>query len=265
MNPSPCAPILVMKFGGAALSSTSGLLNAARIVIERATEGFRPVVVVSAMGRETDRLLSLAREVSTLGAPDLELDTVLAAGEQVSAGLFALALRSRGHDAKSLLAHQLPLLTDGRPGDARIVHVETRELLANLLNGMIPVVAGFQGVTASGRIVTLGRGGSDTTAVAIAGALRAYTCEFYKDVDGVYTMDPKQEPEAVKFDVMTYSAMSGLADRGAKVLHGKAVSLAESLKVPLHVRSAFVPRTEGGTWIGPLPQTLTVKSGEAYA
>jgi aspartate kinase len=253
MNRETCKTI-VMKFGGASLATPDHIRRAARRVAARRAEGFRPVVVVSAMGRETDRLLSLAaelREGESAPAGRLseiaELDVALAAGEQVSAGLMALAINLQGVPAQSFLAHQLPLRTDGAFGDARITRIETQALREVLARDEVPVVAGFQGVSDAGRVVTLGRGGSDTTAVALAAALEAVSCEFYKDVDGVHAADPKLDPSAPKLAHISYDRMRALTGNGARILHTQAVALADSLGVRLHVRSAF--RDEPGTWI----------------
>ena len=234
-NPS----MLVMKFGGAALATPEGVVRAAKRIAHQIQRGHQAIVVVSAMGDETNRLLALTRQVSPSATNLLEMDTVLCAGEQVAAGLMVLALEAHGVRARSFLGQQIPILTDGQPSDAQIIHVETRNLKAALRSNVTPVIAGFQGVDSNARLVTLGRGGSDTTAVAVAAALQVDHCEFYKDVDGIYSADPAQTESARKFQFLTYEEMESLALSGAEVLSLKAVRMAAQLKVPLHVRSAF--------------------------
>jgi aspartate kinase len=234
-------PLMVMKFGGAALATPEAIALAADRII-RQSASHRITVVVSAMGDETDRLLQLTAPFSR-NSDISEIDTVLAAGEQVSAGLMALALTNRGKPARSFLAHQLDLRTDDRFGDGRILSIQTERLSQAILQGMIPVVAGFQGVNAEGRLVTLGRGGSDTSAVALAAALGAESCEFYKDVDGIYSDDPKRVPSAQRFDRIEFKSMEEIAVREPQILHLKAVKLASLAGIRLHVRSAFHDRS----------------------
>jgi aspartate kinase len=228
---------MVMKFGGAALATPQLIQRTAQtIAVARSQQSV--IVVVSAMGVETDRLDSLVRQVNP--RPDAsEADTVLAAGEQISAGLVALALQSIKVPARSFVAHQLPLITDGYFGDANIIGVGTSGLIEALSQGVVPVVTGFQGIDEQGRLVTLGRGGSDSTAVAIAAAMSAEVCEFYKDVDGIYSADPKKNPHARFLDRLTISQMRHLAECEPQVLHTKAIRMANELGVHLHVRSAF--------------------------
>jgi len=239
--------LIVMKFGGAALATPALILRAAR-TIEAARARGPVIAVVSAMGDETDRLDRLLRQVSPKPEAS-EADTVLSAGEQISAGLVALALQSLHVPARSFVAHQLPLITDGRFGDATILGVGTSVLKDALAQGVVPVVAGFQGVDGGNRLVTLGRGGSDSSAVAIAAAMRAAGCEFYKDVDGVYSSDPKTNPQARLIGRLSVSKMLRLAQREPQILHIKAVRMAYELGVSLHVRSAFHSRP--GTLIVP--------------
>jgi aspartate kinase len=251
--------LTVMKFGGAALATSDHINSAVERIIEKRKSN-RVVVVVSARGDETDKLLELTRAFSD-NRNCAEVDTVLAAGEQIAAGLMALALAKRGVAARSFLAHQLPLITDSSFGDGQILRVETEKLTACLSEGVIPVVAGFQGVDESGRLVTLGRGGSDTSAVSIAAALGAETCELYKDVDAVYSADPKKVPTAQKHRHLLYSEMKQIAAREPQIVHHKAVGLAEMGQVRLHVRSAF--SSENGTVVGPL-NTNQKYSGEVH-
>lgn len=234
------APICVMKFGGASMATAESIRVQARRVIDAERSGFRPVVVVSAMAGDTDRLLSLGKQASAI-AEAAELDVLAAAGEQISAALFAISLSSEGRAARSFLAHQLPIRTDRRHGDATIRQIDSAALLACVDGGQIPVIAGFQGIDDDARITTLGRGGSDTTAVAIAAALRARECVFFKDVEGVFSADPKLCPAARKLDVIAVRHMLALSRLGAKVLHWKSVALALDNRIELHVRSGFGP------------------------
>jgi aspartate kinase len=246
---------VVMKFGGTSLATPELIRKAANRIADRKRAGAEVTVVVSAMNDDTDRLLGLAQSVSLgLSSANAELDAVLATGEQVSAGLMALALGSMGLKSRSFMATELPLRTDGNAGSAAIRSVGVKPLLQSLRQGAIPVVAGFQGVGPDGRITTLGRGGSDTTAVALAVALRAGCCEFYKDVDGVYAADPRTVPFAPKLDSLTFDEMSALVDAGAQVLHGPAVQLAKQHGLPLHLRSTFHGRE--GTWVEGARKTL---------
>jgi aspartate kinase len=234
-----------MKFGGAALATIPLVQNAAKLIARRARLD-QVIVVVSAMGDVTDQLLALVKDVSA--ESPLETDTVLAAGEQISAGLLSIALQNQGIQARSFLAHQIPIFTDGSAGNAQITAVGTEAIERALRQGLVPVIAGFQGLDAGHRLVTLGRGGSDKTAVAVAARFGAYACEFYKDVSGVFTDDPHQNAQAEKLNFMSFEQMHRLASAGAQVLHEQAVALAGKLGVPLYVRSAFAE--DAGTWIG---------------
>lgn len=238
--------LIVKKFGGTSVGSIARILETARLVIESQREGNDVVVVVSAMSGETDRLLGLARQILPL--PDArELDVIVATGEQVSVALTAMAIQAQGGEACSLLGHQLPLLTDSAFTKARIHRVEQGPILEALARGQIAVVAGFQGVDASRNITTLGRGGSDTTAVALAAALGADVCEIYTDVEGVYTADPRVCPSGRKLACIAYEEMLELASLGAKVLQVRSVEIAMKYQVPVHVRSSFT--TEEGTLV----------------
>lgn len=209
-------------------------------------EGHRVIVVVSAMAGETNRLRALARQVAA--EPDeREIDVLLSTGEQVSVALLAMALQDLGYPALSLLGHQVRIATDDAFGRARIRRIDAHRLLSALADGHIVVVAGFQGVDAKGNITTLGRGGSDTTAVAIAAALRADVCEIYTDVDGVYSADPRICPQAKKLARLSYDEMLELASLGARVLQIRSVEFAKRYQVPVHVRSSFSPVE--GTWV----------------
>ncbi len=208
--------------------------------------GHQMVVVVSAMAGETNRLLDLAGQVAT--EPNKrEIDVLLSTGEQVSVALLAIALRDLGYPSLSLLGHQVRIATDDAFGRARIRRIDAQRLLSALDEGHIVVVAGFQGVDAKGNITTLGRGGSDTTAVAIAAALKAEVCEIYTDVDGIYSADPRICPQAKKLARLSYDEMLELASLGAKVLQIRSVEFAKRYQVPVHVRSSFLPVE--GTWV----------------
>ncbi|MEW5784060.1 MAG: aspartate kinase [Bacillota bacterium] len=238
--------LIVQKFGGSSLATPEHIIRVANTIAATRNRKNMVVVVVSAMGGETDRLLGLARALS-LEPPEREQDALLATGEQASAALTAIALESIGCKACSFTGLQLPLLTDDNHTRARIIDLSTELLQKTLQDGIVPVVAGFQGVTASGAVTTLGRGGSDTTAVALAAVLKADLCEIYTDVDGVYTADPALCPKAKHLQKITYEEMLELAGLGAKVLQIRSVEIARKYKVPLLVRSSF-----GGnksTWI----------------
>ncbi|MGQ9693140.1 MAG: aspartate kinase [Thermodesulfobacteriota bacterium] len=230
--------LIVQKYGGTSVSDLNRMRNVARRVARTRQEGNEVVVVVSAMAGETDRLLQLAAQTGEY--PDLrEVDSLISTGEQVSVALLALTLNSLGVPARSFLGSQIRIITDNAFSKARIKKVEVGRLMKELQEGRVPVVAGFQGVDQDGNITTLGRGGSDTTGVAIAAALKADMCEIYTDVDGVYTTDPNICPEARKLAQITYDEMMEMASLGAKVLQIRSVELAKKYNVPIHVRSSF--------------------------
>jgi aspartate kinase len=237
---------LVQKFGGTSVASIEHIARAARRVIEARDAGHDVVVVVSAMSGETDRLLSLARQVTPTPAPS-ELDVLAATGEQITAALTAMTLQALGRRARSFLGHQVQILTDSTHSDARIHQVDRQRIDRALARGEIVVLAGFQGVDQDERITTLGRGGSDTTAVALAAALQADACEIYTDVDGVYTADPRLCPAARRLDSVSYRQMLAFSSLGAKVLNHRSVSLAMKYRTPIHVRTSFSPAP--GTWV----------------
>jgi len=218
----------------------------ARRLMETQRKGYEVVAVVSAMAGETDRLINLAYEVAD--SPDSrEYDVLVSTGEQVSVALVAMAINSLGGKARSFIGHQVKILTDESFSKARIVNIETEKLLKEVKEGYIAVVAGFQGVDEAGNITTLGRGGSDTTAVALAAALGAEVCEIYTDVDGVYTADPTICLNAKKIKRISYDEMLEMASMGAKVLQTRSVEIAKKFQVPVHVRSSF--REEEGTMV----------------
>ncbi|MGR0480418.1 MAG: aspartate kinase [Candidatus Electronema sp. V4] len=238
--------LIVQKFGGTSVGSTEKIKNVAKRVLRYKEQGHQVVVVLSAMSGQTDKLLGMAAEMQRL--PDLrETDMLLATGEQVTIALFAMAMKDAGCDAVSLLGDQVRIITDTMHTKARIREIEPDLIRKHLDAGRVVVVAGFQGVTAEGEITTLGRGGSDTTAVALAAALKADSCEIYTDVEGVYTTDPNICAQARKIKMITYDEMLELASLGAKVLEIRSVGLAKRYKVPLHVRSTFSENE--GTWV----------------
>ena len=229
---------IVMKFGGTSVGDTDRIRNAAAKVAAEAKAGNEVAVVVSAMSGETNRLVELTRAVSPMHDAR-EYDTVVAAGEQVTIGLMSMALQELGVEARSWLGWQIPIHTTDVHGAARIVSIETDDIIERFKEGQVAVIAGFQGLSDRGRITTLGRGGSDTSAVAVAAALKADRCDIYTDVDGVYTTDPRIVPAARKLDKITYEEMLELASLGAKVLQTRSVELAMNHGVRVHVRSSF--------------------------
>lgn len=230
--------LTVMKFGGSSLADTARILGAAARVAAAVRAGDRVVTVVSARGDTTDRLMDAALAVHP-HPPLRELDACLAAGEQASAGLMAMALENLGVPAVSLTGWQAGLETDGVFGNAAVTGLQNDRIRQALDRGMTVVVTGFQGVDPAGNQTTLGRGGSDTTAVALAAFLHADRCIIYTDVDGVYDRDPRKYPDAVKFDRIGYDEMLALAQSGAQVLHDRSVELARRYRVPVEVCSSF--------------------------
>lgn len=231
--------LIVQKYGGTSVGNPERILGVAQRVKGYVDKGEKVVVVVSAMSGETNRLVALGEEVWGPQFNHRELDVLYSSGEQVSVALVSLALEKVGVTAKSFLADQIPLRTDGEFGKARIVEIESKSLKEAIADGIVPVVAGFQGVTADSLITTLGRGGSDTSAVAVAAALDADECEICTDVDGVYTADPRIIKKANRLDQITFEEMLELASLGSKVLHPRSVELAGRHKVPLRVVSTF--------------------------
>ncbi|PIQ28615.1 aspartate kinase [bacterium (Candidatus Blackallbacteria) CG17_big_fil_post_rev_8_21_14_2_50_48_46] len=242
--------ILVQKFGGSSVADVERIQNVARKVAaskEKNSEGL--VVVVSAMGKTTDRLVGMAREISSQPHAR-EMDMLLATGEQVTIALLCMALHELGFKAVSMTGAQAGIITENRHNKAKIINIDTEAIRKLLAEDFIVVVAGFQGVTPDHQITTLGRGGSDTTAVALAGALDAPVCEIYTDVDGVYTTDPNIVSEAQKLQEISYEEMLELAQLGAKVLHPRSVECAKKYGTMVHVRSSF--NTNEGTYVKPM-------------
>jgi len=231
-------PLVVQKYGGTSVGDSHRIKNIARRVAERREKGDSIVVVVSAMAGETDRLVGLTAAMAD-EVESREYDVVVSAGEQVTAGLLSIALNGLGCKAKSLLGFQIPIITDQSYGRARIERIDGKRLAAELDGGAVVVVAGFQGVDRGNNIATLGRGGSDTTAVALATALEADVCEIYTDVEGVFTTDPNICSDARKLHKISYDEMLEMASLGAKVLQTRSVEFAKKYHVPLMVRSSF--------------------------
>ncbi|HEY9277576.1 MAG TPA: aspartate kinase [Methylotenera sp.] len=236
--------LIVQKYGGTSVANPDRIRNLARRVARYKAMGHKIVVVVSAMSGETNRLIALAKEI--MPEPDpRELDVMLSTGEQVTIGMTALALMELGIKAKSYNGSQVKILTDDAYTKARILSIDESNIKRDLDNGYVVVVAGFQGVDANGNITTLGRGGSDTTGVALAAALKADECQIYTDVDGVYTTDPRVVPEARRLDKITFEEMLELASQGSKVLQIRSVEFAGKYKVKLRVLSSFDEEGEG--------------------
>lgn len=230
--------LIVQKFGGTSVGNMERIKNVAKRVARTYNDGNQLVVVLSAMSGETNRLVALCHEASEFPI-GREYDQVISTGEQVTIGLLAIVLKEMGLSAKSLLGHQVPVVTDSQFGSARIESIDAARMRAELSKGTVLVVAGFQGVDPDGNITTLGRGGSDTTAVALAAALKADLCEIYTDVEGVYTTDPNICQEARKLDRVSYDEMLEMASLGAKVLQTRSVEFAKKYEVPVMVRSSF--------------------------
>jgi aspartate kinase len=238
--------LIVQKYGGTSVGSIEKIQNVAKKVIEQYKNGNKMVVVLSAMSGQTNKLIELAHQMTE--DPDhRELDVLISTGEQVSIALFSMAVKSMGYEACSLLGFQVGIKTDQIYGKARIHEIETDRIFQELDNNRIVSVAGFQGLDEEGNITTLGRGGSDTTAVALAAALNADVCEIYTDVDGVYTTDPNVCPKARKLNSISYDEMLEMASLGAKVLEIRSVEFAKKFNVPVHVRSTF--SDERGTMV----------------
>jgi aspartate kinase len=238
--------LVVQKYGGTSVADIKRIQNVARRVIKTRKQGHDVIIVVSAIAGETDRLLGLAREINQ--SPDeRESDVLLSTGEQVSVALLAMAIKSAGQEAESFLGSQIKILTDSAFGKAVINHIDSDAILEALKAGKVPVVAGFQGIDKANNITTLGRGGSDTTAVAIAAALKADVCEIYTDVEGVYTTDPTIYGKARKLQRISYEEMMEMASLGAKVLQIRSVAFAMKHGVTVHVRSSF--NNESGTTV----------------
>jgi aspartate kinase len=239
-----CVGIIVQKFGGTSVGSVERIQNVANRVIQEVSRGNQVVVVVSAMGKTTDELVSLANQLSQ-NPSKREMDMLLTTGEQISISLLAMALQDQGQQAVSLTGWQAGIKTEAIHGNARIVDIDNQRMLQLLNEGNVVIVAGFQGIAPEAEITTLGRGGSDTTAVAIAAALEAEKCDIYTDVTGVFTTDPRYVKSARKLQSVSYDEMLELANLGAGVLHPRAVEFAKNYAIPLEVRSSM--EIENGT------------------
>ena len=238
--------LVVKKFGGTSVGDIDKIKNVARKVAKAKDKGDDLIVVVSAMSGETNKLVDYTNKTAEI--PDLrEYDVVVSTGEQVTIGLLSIALNAMGYKAKSFLGFQIPIITDSAYSKSRILKIEDTKIRKALKEGSIVVVAGFQGIDEKGNITTLGRGGSDTTAVALAAALKADVCEIYTDVDGVYTTDPNIVPEARRLDKISFEEMLEMASLGAKVLQTRSVEFAMKYKVPVMVKSTFTD--SGGTLV----------------
>jgi aspartate kinase len=239
--------LIVQKFGGSSVADAEGMKRVAARIVATKKAGNQVVVVVSAMGDTTDELLDLANQVSPI-PPGRELDMLLTAGERISMALLAMAINNLGFEAQSFTGSQAGVITDSTHGKARIIDVTPGRIREAIDSGSIAIVAGFQGISQDTKdITTLGRGGSDTTAVALAAALDADVCEIYTDVDGIFSADPRAVPSARKLSTVTYEEMLELAAAGAKVLHLRCVEYARRYNLPIHVRSSFSPLE--GTWV----------------
>ena len=236
--------ILVQKFGGTSVANPERIKAVAEKVAKFSSQGHKIVVVVSAMSGETNKLINLAQEMMSLPEPR-EMDSIVSTGEQVTSGLTALALINLGIKAKSYAGHQVKILTNKSHTKARIQNIDSKIIKKDLKEGFVVVVAGFQGSDIEGNITTLGRGGSDTTAVALAASIKADECQIYTDVDGIYTTDPRVVPEARKLDSITFEEMLEMASLGSKVLQTRAVEFAGKYKVKLRVLSSFQSSGEG--------------------
>ena len=256
--------LIVQKFGGTSVGDPERIRNVARRVVDTVKAGHRVAVVVSAMSGETDRLVGMARALGGERPDPREYDVLVSTGEQVTIALLAMAIQGLGQPARSLTGAQMGMRTDTAHTRARIESIDAERLRQVLDRGHVAVLAGFQGIDEEGNITTLGRGGSDTTAVAVAAALGADVCEIYTDVEGVYTTDPRIVPAARKLERISFDEMIEMASLGAKVLQIRSVRFAMRYGVPLHVRSSFEPVT--GTWVVPEEEVMEqlVVSGVTY-
>jgi aspartate kinase len=239
--------IVVQKYGGSSVADAAGIKRVAQRIVNTKKRGHDVVVVVSAMGDTTDELIDLANEISPL-PPGRELDMLLTAGERISMAVLAMAIQTLGYEARSYTGSQAGVITDAAHGRAKIIDVRPGRIFGAVEDGAIAIVAGFQGVSQTTKdITTLGRGGSDTTAVALAVALEADVCEIYSDVDGIFTADPRIEPHARKIPRISYEETLEMAAQGAKILHLRCVEYARRYDMPIHVRSSFSDKE--GTWV----------------
>lgn len=259
---NPAMPLVVQKYGGTSVADADRIRNVARRIVDTHRGGDQVVAVVSAMGKGTDELVALANDVSDRTYPR-ELDMLLTAGERITMSLVAMAIQDLGVPAMSLTGSQAGILTTGRHGHAEILDIRANRVREGIAEGQVVIVAGFQGVDPDTKnVTTLGRGGSDATAVALAAALSADRCEIYTDVDGVYTADPRAVPDAVKLDEVTFEEMLELASAGAGVLMPRSVEFGRRFKIPIHVRSSF--HNGEGTWVKENTMEQAVVRGIAH-
>jgi aspartate kinase len=230
--------LIVQKFGGSSVANVERIKNVAKRVVSYRKQGFKMVVVVSALGDTTDNLIKLANEINTLPS-EREMDMLLSTGEQISVALLAMAIHKLGYEAISFTGAQVGIITDSSHTRARIIKINADKIREELKKGKVVIVAGFQGVTLTQDITTLGRGGSDLTAVALAKELGADECEIYTDVEGIYTTDPRIEPKAKKIEEITYDEMLEMASLGAQVMQARSIEVAKKFNVPIYVRSSF--------------------------
>ena len=239
--------IIVQKFGGSSVENTEKMFYICKHITKEYDSNNQVVVVVSAQGKTTDNLIKEAKEINE-NINKRELDVLMSVGEQITIAKLAMCLKKLRYDAISLTGWQIPIKTNNIYGDADISKINIDRIIMELNNNKIVIIAGFQGINEANDITTLGRGGSDTTAVAIAAALKADKCDIYKDVDGVYNLDPKTDKKAFKYDKITYDEMLNLSNNGAKVLHNKSVELAQKFNIPIHVKSIY-NQDSNGTYI----------------
>lgn len=231
--------IIVQKFGGTSVENTEKLFNISKFITKEYDDGNKVIVVVSAQGKTTDNLIKEAKEINE-NLDKRELDVLMSVGEQITIAKLAMCLKKLGYDAISLTGWQIPIKTNDIYGDSDILKINLDRIIKELDNNRIVIIAGFQGINeANGDITTFGRGGSDTTAVAIAAAIKADKCNIFKDVDGVYDLDPKINEKAFKYDTISYDEMLNLSNNGAKVLHNKSVELAKKYGISIHVKSIY--------------------------
>ena len=237
--------IVVQKFGGSSVENTEKLFNICKYITEEHDNNNKVVVVVSAQGNTTDNLIKEAKEISE-DIDKREQDVLISIGEQITIAKLAMCLKKLGYNAISLTGWQVPIKTNNQYGDADILKINLDRIIKELNENKIVIVAGFQGINEENNdITTLGRGGSDTTAVALAAALQAEKCDIYKDVDGIYNMDPKINKRAFKYNTISYDEMLHLSNNGAKVLHNKSVKLAKEFNMPIHIKSIYNENSNG--------------------
>jgi len=230
--------IIVQKFGGSSVETTEKLFNICKYITKEYDNNNKVVVIVSAQGKTTDNLIVEAKEINE-NIDKRELDALISVGEQITTAKLAMCLKKQGYNAISLTGWQIPIKTNNVYGDADIIKINLDRIIRELDNDKIVIIAGFQGINELNDITTLGRGGSDTTAVAIAAALKADKCDIYKDVDGIYNSDPKTDPKSFKYNEISYDEMLSLSNNGAKVLHNKSIILAKEFDIPIHVKSVY--------------------------